>query len=101
MGAVTGDQFFLKTVTRPVAQPAIAPMGTHGPTSSPAPARLHVHAAVAKTHISKKAVLFTVPCSVMGSAPTAGRPVNVFEFRAGFALRIVAMKLFLLSLSPL
>jgi hypothetical protein len=28
----------------------------------------------------------------MGSAPTLGRPVNVFEFNAGFALRIIAMR---------
>src|SRR5262245_66398313 len=70
----------------------MAPSRTHGPTCSPAVTRFQVHAEVARTQISRIAVLLTVPCSVMGSVPTLGSPVNVFEFKAGFALRSVAMK---------
>src|SRR6266852_7327939 len=88
-GAIIGAQLLLKIVTSAVTIPPSNPPIIHG-TAAPGVsecAKPHVHAAVATTHSSSTPVLFTVPCKVIASPPTATSPRKAFSFSAGLEVR--------------
>src|SRR6266851_754450 len=88
-GAVIGAQLRLKIVTSAVTIPPSNPPIIHGiaaPGVSEC-AKPQVQAAVATTHSSSTPVLFTVPCKVIASPPTATSPRKAFSFSAGLEVR--------------
>src|SRR5712664_4231441 len=90
-GAVIGAQLRLKIVTSAVTIPPSNPPIIHG-RAAPGPdvsecAKPQVQAAVATTHSSSTPVLFTVPCKVIASPPTATSPRKAFSFSAGLEVR--------------
>src|SRR6266478_3386488 len=88
-GAVIGAQLRLKMVTSAVTIPPNSPPIIHGMAAPGVSecAKPQVHAAVATTHSSSSPVLFTVPCKVIASPPTATSPRKAFSFSAGFEVR--------------
>src|SRR6266852_4556762 len=88
-GAIIGAQLLLKIVTSAVTIPPSNPPIIHGTAACGVSecAIPHVQAAVATTHNSSSPVLFTVPCKVIASPPTATSPRNAFSFSAGLEVR--------------
>src|SRR4029077_7990748 len=88
-GAVIGAQLRLKIVTSAVTIPPSNPPIIHGIAACGVSecAIPHVQAAVATTHSSRTPVLFTVPCKVIASPPTATSPRKAFSFSAGLEVR--------------
>src|SRR5258707_11170410 len=88
-GAVIGAQLPLKIVTSAVTTPPSNPPTIHG-MAAPGVSECaipQVQAAVATTHSSRTPVLFTVPCKVIASPPTATSPRKAFSFSAGLEVR--------------
>src|SRR5882762_8791377 len=88
-GAVIGAQLLLNTVTTAVTRPPSNPPIIHGMAAPGVSecAKPQVQAAVATTHSSSTPVLFTVPCKVIASPPTATSPRKAFSFSAGLEVR--------------
>src|SRR5271165_376451 len=89
IGAVNGDQVFLKMVTSATTKPPMIPPAIHGYTASGVfeCASPQVHAAVATTQSKSRPVLLTVPCNVIAS-PAAASPLKAFSLRAGLDVRM-------------
>src|SRR5258707_4618135 len=88
-GAVIGAQLRLKIVTSAVTIPPSNPPIIHG-IAAPGVSECaipQVQAAVATTQSSSSPVLFTVPCKVIASPPTATSPRQAFSFSAGLEVR--------------
>src|SRR5208337_4718591 len=88
MGAVIGDQVFLKTVTRARTKPPSAPPIIQGYAASGVGEwlRPQVHAAATTTNRSSRPVLLTVPWMVIVSPPAIGA-ANTFSLRTGLLER--------------
>src|SRR6266481_4059526 len=88
-GAVIGAQLRLKIVTSAVTIPPSNPPIIHGMAAPGVSecAKPQVQAAVATTQSSSTPVLFTVPCKVIASPPTATSPRKAFSFSAGLEVR--------------
>src|SRR5215469_219528 len=89
IGAVTGDQDFLKTVTRATTSPPIAPrIASPAACSGECVVAFQDHAALAMAKINKSPVLFTVPVSVMVSPRATPSPRKVLSFNVGLEVLI-------------
>src|SRR5260370_31663274 len=76
-------------VARAVTTPPRTPRISHG-IAAPGVSECaipQVQAAVATTQSNSKPVLFTVPCKVIASPPTATSPRKAFSFSAGLEVR--------------
>src|SRR5918992_3459492 len=88
MGPVTGDQRGRRMVAMATASPArLAPTAQPATPGPPAVARTQLALAVTRARTSSRAVLLTVPWTVMVPPPSGRAAVNTSSRRAGLLVR--------------